>query len=329
LTAAIVLTTALIAGCGGGGSGDALVLYNAQNSRLMKTLVAAFTDKTGIKVEMRSGGDSELSAQLIKEGDRSPADVFTTENSPSMEAVNRAGLFKPLPESATAGVAAANVAANRGWVGVAARSTVLVYNTKNVQTSELPASMLDLSDAKWKGRFGYAPAGADFQAIVAGVYALKGKAGGDAFVQGLAKNGKKYANNIAILKAVNSGEIDTGIIYHYYWFQDRADTGQDSNNTQLHYFGNKDPGAYLSIAGAGVIASGKKNADAEAFVAFLASKEGQEVLARSKDFQYAINDGVPSNPELRPLAQLDAPTVPFDKLDGSVVLAAFRSAGIL
>ena len=330
-TPSLVLTVltlaALLTGCGGGS--DALVVYNAQNSRLMGTLAEAFTAQTGIEVQLRNGGDSELGNQLVTEGERSPADVFTTENSTAMALVDQAGLFAPLAPAALEGVAPQNVSEDRSWVGVAARSTVMVYNTDLVQESDLPSSLLDLSDREWQGRFGYAPSGADFQAIASSVYAGQGEQAGAAFVQGLADNGREYANNIAILKAVNAGEIPTGIIYHYYWFQDQADTGADSDRAALHYFGGQDPGGYLSVAGAGVLASSDRQDDAQAFVAFLTSEPGQQVLSTSQDFQYAINNGVASNPALKPLSELDPPVVPLSRLDGPKVLAAFQRAGIL
>lgn len=311
------------------GSDNGLVLYNAQNQKLMRALTEAFTTETGIPVTLRNGGDSELSNQLIAEGAKSPADVFTTENSTAMAQVAAAGLFAPLEPAAVQGVDPRYIADGRSWVGVAARSTVLVYNTSQLTPAQLPDSMLDLEQPQWKGRFGYAPTGADFQAIASAVFSLKGDAGGQAFVQGLKDNGRQYANNIAILKAVNAGEIPAGIIYHYYWFQDQADTGADSNNTALHYFGDGDPGAYLSIAGAGVLASSRRPAEAQRFVAFLTSRKGQQVLAASNDLQYALHQGVASNPALRPLSQLSPPRVPLSSLDGPKVLAAFRQAGIL
>ncbi len=329
LLATLLALVAVTSGCSGDGDDDALVLYNAQNQNLMKALTKAFTDKTGIQVRIRGGGDSELSNQLVQEGAKSPADVFTTENSTAMAQVDRAGLFAPLSPAALEGVPAQYVSGRKTWVGVAARSTVLVYNPSKLPAAELPASMLDLSQPAWKGRFGYAPTGADFQAIASSVFALEGDAAGEAFVQGLKDNGRTYANNIAILKAVNAGEIPAGIIYHYYWFQDRANTGADSRNAELHYFGDQDSGAYLSVAGAGVLSSSKRSEQAQRFVAFLTSREGQEVLAGSNDLQYAINNGVASNPALKPISELEAPAVPFDALDGPKVLAAFRKVGIL
>ena len=331
MVAAVVVGALLaVAGCSGGGSrDDALVLYNAQNSRLMTALVQEFTAESGIAVKMRNGGDSELGSQLVQEGGKSPADVFTTENATALALVDRAGLLAPLKPAALQGVPAQYVPQDRTWVGVAARSTVMVFDPRQVAEAALPVSMLDLAKPEWKGRFAYAPTGADFQAITTAVYALKGDRVGDAFVQGLKNNGVIYANNIAILKAVNAGEIAAGITYHYYWFQDRAGTGQDSDHAQLHYFGNGDPGAFLSVGGAGVLTSSKRAARAQQLVAFLAGRKGQEVLAKSNDLQYAINQDVASSSALRPLSALQPPTVPLSELDGQKVLAAFRRVGIL
>lgn len=295
----------------------------------MLAMTQAFTAQTGIQVRLRNGGDSELANQLVQEGARSPADVFTTENATAMAQVDRAGLFAPLRPGTLDGVPPQFVPAGKTWVGVAARATVLLYNPGKVGAADLPASMLDLTSPAWKGRFGYAPTGADFQAIAAAVYALQGDQVGDAFVQGLKDNGVKYANNIAILQAVNAGEIPAGITFHYYWFQDRAGTGQNSGNAALHYFRAGDPGAFLSVGGAGVLASSKRSEQAQQLVAFLAGRQGQQVLAKSNDFQYAINSGVASNPALRPLSELQPPAVPLAQLDGPKVLAALRRVGIL
>src|SRR3712207_8982077 len=45
--------------------------------------------RSGIELEFRDANDSELANQLVQEGEASPADVFLTENSPSIDAVDR------------------------------------------------------------------------------------------------------------------------------------------------------------------------------------------------------------------------------------------------
>src|ERR1700761_173091 len=211
---------ALTAGCGlGGGDKTELVVYNAQHADLVSAMLEGFAKETGINVTLRNGSDFELGNQIVQEGSASPADVFLTENSPAMTLVSDKGLFAPVEADSISQVPAAYVSSKKDWIGFAARSTVLAYNTGSVTTAQLPASILDLADPAWKGQVGIAPAGADFQAIVSAVVAVAGQEKAKAWLAGLKTNAKIYRSNVAIMAAVNAGEVKTGIIYHYYWYQ--------------------------------------------------------------------------------------------------------------
>ena len=330
LVAAALALSALGAGCSAGPADpDVLVVYNAQHEDLLKAMTDAFTAQTGIAVETRQGGDSDLANQLVREGADSPADVFVTENSPAMALVDNKGMFAPLEPAVLAAVPPQFTAADKTWAGFAARATALVYNPDRLPEAQLPASLLDLAKPEWKGRFGYAPAGADFQAIVAAVYALVGTERGDAFVRALKDNGTVYASNFAVMQAVDSGQIETGVIYHYYWYKDRAAGGDNSRGTKLHFFGGQDPGAFLSVSGAGVLASSNRSDDARALVEFLTSTAGQQALSASPSLEYSIDSGVAPNPALPALSELDPPVVPIAELDGPAVVERFREVGIL
>ncbi len=165
------------------------------------------------------------------------------------------------------------------WTGVAARSTVFVYNKTKLQPDQLPKSMLDLEQPAWKGRWGGAPAKADFQAIVSALLQLKGEQATAQWLAGMKTNAVIYNDNIATMKAVNAGEVDGGIIYHYYWFRDQAKTKEGSGNTALHYFKNEDPGAFVSLSGGGVLKSSKKQA-AGATVHQVRHRQGRPGSAR-------------------------------------------------
>ena len=285
---------------------DGIVVYNAQHEALAKEWAEAFTKETGIKVTLRNGGDSEFSNQIVAEGAASPADVFLTENSPAMDLVAEAGLFAPVDADTLAQVPDGFRPASGKWVGIAARSTVFVYNTSKLNADQLPKSMMDLADPSWKGRWAASPSGADFQAIVSAVLELKGEQVTADWLKGMKENFTAYRGNGTVMKAVNAGEIDGGVIYHYYWFGDQAKTGENSNNVALHYFKNQDPGAFVSVSGGGVLKSSKNQAAAREFLKFITGKKGQEVLQKGTSFEYAVGSGVPSNDKLVPLDQLQA-----------------------
>lgn len=311
------------------GAQKTLTIYNAQHSSLTKAWTAGFTKATGIKVVQRDGEDDEFSNQLIQEGAKSPADVFLTENSPAMTLVDSAKLFAPLPKEILSQVPEGIRPSSGNWVPIAARSTVFAYNKTKLNADKLPKSALDLAQPDWKGRWGASPAGPDFQAIVSALLEMKGKDETLAWLKAMKNNAVIYRGNGAVLKAINAGQIEGGIIYHYYWFGDQAKTGENSKNTALHYFRNQDPGAFVSLSGGGILASSKHKKEAEAFLKWLTGKGGQEILRTGTSFEYAVGNGEASNPQLVPIKDLQAPTVDPSKLNSKEVTDLMTQAGLL
>jgi len=313
----------------GAGEKATLTLYNAQHEDLMALMVADFTKATRIKVNMRNGEDFELGNQLVQEGAVSPADVFVTENSPAMTLVDSKGLFAKVDDATLAQVPVQFAPTDKGWVGFAARSTVFAYNAEQLKAADLPASIMDLAQPQWKGKVGISAAGADFQAIVSAVLSIKGETATVAWLKGLKDNARLYQGNGAVMKAVNAGEISSGVIYHYYWYKDQAESGANSKNVKLLYFGNQDPGAFLSISGAGVVKSSKHQAEAQQLVKYLNGAAGQKVLADSAALEYPIGNGAAANKALKPLSELSPPTVDLATLNGPKVVELMQQAGLL
>ena len=142
-------------------------------------------------------------------------------------------------------------------------------------------------------------------------------------------NATPYKGNSTAMKAVNAGEIEGAVIYHYYYFGDQAKTGENSNNVALHYFKNQDPGAFVSISGGGVLASSKHPEQAQAFLKWITGKGGQDILKTGNSFEYAVGNGAASNPKLVPLADLQAPKVDPSKLNSKKVTELMTAAGLL
>ena len=101
---------------------------------------------------------------------------------------------------------------------------MLVYNPEITDEAELPDTVLDLVKPEWKGRIGVAPSNASFQDFVT---AMRFKLGDDAtaeWLQGIADNDAfTFANNAAIVAAVGRGEIEVGLVNHYYVYQALAE----------------------------------------------------------------------------------------------------------
>ncbi|MDQ1608367.1 MAG: iron(III) transport system substrate-binding protein [Microbacteriaceae bacterium] len=282
-----------------------------------------------MKVTLRNGDDSELGNQLVQEAAASPADVFLTENSPAMSLVANEGLLATVDPATLAQVPKAYKPSTGTWTGIAARSTVMVYNPSKISADQLPTSLLDLQKPEWKSRWGAAPSGDDYQAIVSAVLANKGKAATLAWLKAMNVNAVAYKSNGAVMKAVNAGEVPMGVIYHYYWFIDQAGTKENSVNTKLAYFKNQDPGAFVSISGGGVLKSSKNQAAAQAFLKFITGKAGQDILRTGTSFEYPVGSGVSANPALPSLPSPQAPTIDPSKLNSKDVTDLMTQAGLI
>jgi iron(III) transport system substrate-binding protein len=322
-----VLTAPMLTACGD--DGPFITVYNAQHEELLAEVAPLFEKETGIEVKLRSGADLELANQLVQEGDASPADVFLTENSPAMSLVDNAGLFTDVDQQTLDLIPPDFVPADKKWIGFMGRSTVAMYNTDALSEKDMPDSILDFADPEWAGRISYSPTGADFQAIVSAVLELEGEDATRKWLEGLADNGTEYDGNDVVLESVNSGEVDAGIAYHYYWYRDQKEAGENSDDTELHFFDDQDPGAFVSVSGAGVLASSDKQTNAQKFVNFLASEEGQQAIADSYALEYPLNPDVSLDPPVKPFAELEPPRIDVATLNSEPVIELMQDEGLL
>ncbi|PZS24042.1 MAG: iron ABC transporter substrate-binding protein [Pseudonocardiales bacterium] len=324
----------MVAGCGGTSStqdaGQTITVYSGQHEQTATMLVTDFTAATGIKVELRSGGEAELANQILQEGTASPADVFYAENPPALEALREKNLLSSVDAATLTAVPAAYDSPQGRWVGVSARSAVLAFNTAAASDAQLPASVLDMAGPAWKGKFGYAPTETDFQPVLTAVAKLKGADAVRQWLADLKANAKVYPDNETLVAAVNSGEIATGLIDHYYWYRLQRELGPAKTNSALHYFGPGDPGSLVDVSGAAVLASSKQAGAAQKFLAYLVSKPAQTIIGTSDSYEYPLGSGVTTSQPLRPLAELHPPALTVEDLgDGRSSLAMLQQAGLL
>ncbi len=307
-----------------------ITLYSGQHEQTTALLVKAFERQSHVRVHVRSDDEEVLGSQIAEEGSSSPADVFYTENTPVLEFLTQKGALAPVDGSTLAKVPSQYSSTAKAWVGTSARASVLVYNTKLIKAAELPTSILDLADPRFKGKLGFAPSETDFQPLVSAIIKLDGTAKAEAWLRGLKANGKVYADNETLVSQVNRGQSAVGLINHYYWYRLRDEVGAGAVHSALHYFAPTDPGNLLDVSGAAVLKSSGNPVAAQAFLAFLVSKAGQEVLAHSESYEYPIGSGVQTAKPLRPFAELHpAPVSLSDLGNGRASLALEQKLGLL
>ena len=266
-----------------------------------------FTKDTGIKVKMRDGGDFELANQLVQEGAASPADVFVTENSPAMTLVDSKGLFAKVDARDTGPGAAAVLPERRSLDRLRGPLDGAGLQHRQAHRAELPSSIMDLAEPAWKGRVGFSPAGADFQAIVWAVVDVEGKAAAATWLTGLKDNGTVYQGNNVVHEVGQRRRGRRRDHLPLLLVQDRARPGRTASNIALHYFGNQDPGAFLSVSGAVSLQPATTRRRLSEFMRYLSSAEGQTALAESTALEYPLNPDGAGQPGDPPLTDLDAP----------------------
>jgi iron(III) transport system substrate-binding protein len=327
----------LSAGLGGFGllaapaQAQTLTLYSAQHPQVDAMLMAAFTQQTGIQVQVREGEGPDIAAQILQEGADSPADVFFTENSPELNLLDEKGLLAPVDPATLAQVPAEYSAADGHWLGVLARENVLAYNPSLIKASALPASLLDLAKPEWRGKIGFAPSDADFLPLVSAVIKQYGKTEALAWLNGLKANGTVYQDDEGAVAAVARGSVAVAIINNYYWYRLETDLGPAKIDSRIYHFKNGDIGGLINISGAAVLKSSKHQAAAQKFLAFLVSPAAQELLGKSDiDYEYPLRPGVPPNAKLTPFKDLDPPAINVSQLgDDQDAGALLQQAGLI
>lgn len=325
-SAALVLP--LAAACGFG-SDAGLVIYSGRNEGLVKPILEKLEKHLGTEVEVRYGTSSELSAQLLEEGDKTKADLFLSQDAGALGALATKGRLDKLPQPTLGKVDAKFRGGAGDWVGVSGRVRVLAYNP--TQVPKPPNSVRDLVKPEWNGKIGYAPTNASFQAFVTGMRVLDGDAATRAWLKGLKAGGAKaYDNNLAIMDAIDKGEVAIGLVNHYYWFERVAEKGEAKVTAKLHYLPGDDPGALINVAGVGVLKGAKHRATALKAVDYLLAKEAQTYFS-DETKEYPLAAGVTSNvPGLPPLDSLKSPEIDLGKLESlQETLAMLREAGMV
>ena len=308
IAALAVLLAAVAAGCGGSDAASGpITVYSGREEELVAPLFEQFTDETGIDVEVRYGDSAELAATIAEEGDNSPADVFFAQDPGSLGAVDPQ--LAQLPDDVLERVAERYRDADGRWVGTSGRTRVLVYNTDAVPEDDLPDSVLDLTKPEWKGRVGIAPTNGSFQAFVTAMRLSLGDDATREWLVGMKENGTKtYEKNTPIVEATAAGEIDVGLVNHYYLALVKEE--QPSAPIANHLFAAGDAGNLVSVAGAGVLDGTDQRDDAEAFVEFLLSDDAQRFyVEEAEEAEYPLVDGVEPSPGLVPLDEIQGPDV--------------------
>lgn len=332
--AAVLLTLPMAAACSSNqdepDSERALTVYSGRSEELVGPLFARFTEETGITVKARYGDSAELAAQLLEEGVGSPAQVFFAQDAGALGAVEAGGLFAALPAAAATAVPAEYRGTQGTWTGVTGRARVIAYDPRQVPAADVPTSVLDLTDPRWRGQVAIAPTNASFQAFVTAMRVSLGDDATRRWLQGMVDNdAQKFEKNGLILDAVDAGQIKLGLINHYYWFEKAAEIGAAAMGSKIAFTKPGDPGSLVNVAGVGVLKPAADNSEAAEFVEWLLSPASQQWFV-ANTYEYPLLPDVAAAQGLPPLSSLRGPDVPLTDLDSlPATLSMLEDVGLL
>jgi iron(III) transport system substrate-binding protein len=306
----VLLALAALAGCGGDDE-DQLTIYSGREEELIGSLIDGIAEREDIEIDVRYGETPQLAATIREEGEDSPADVFFSQDAGALGALASEDLLDQMPQDVLGKVSARFRAEDGTWVGTSGRARVIAYG-EDLQRSDLPPSVLDLTDPEWKGRVAWAPTNGSFQAFVTGMRETLGEARTREWLEGMVANDTQaYEDNSAIRDAIAAGEIDSGLINHYYVAEAKK---EDPDYPVEVYFPPNDIGSMINVAGVGILASSENNEEALLFVRDLLTPPSQRYLADG-ELEYPLVPGVKPDPSLRPLSQIPDPGVNLSSID--------------
>ncbi len=305
-----------------------LTVYSGRTEGLIAPILEQFTAETGVQVEVRYGNTAEMAAVILEEGDNSPADVYIAQDAGALGALALEGRLQALPSDVLERVPAEFRSDDGLWVGLSGRARVLVYNTESLTEADLPASILDLGNPEWAGRVGWAPTNASLQSHVTALRLLLGEDATRAWLEAMVANGTvTYENNGSVVQAVIDGEVEVGLVNHYYLYGFLADNPDVP--AANYFFPGGDPGALINVAGAGVVGTTDQPGLAQRLILYLLGHSAQEYFS-AETSEYPLVEGIAPSVELKPLAEIEVPEIDLSDLsDLQATLELMSETGAL
>lgn len=315
-------------GCGKGN--NELIVYSSRTSSLVQPILEQYAADTGTDINVKYASTASIVATLLEEGDNVRPDVVYLADPAGWAVLSEGKLLSELPDKLLNKVDDKFRSDQGEWVGISGRSKVVVYNTKTIDPNkDLPQSIMDFTDPKWKGRIGWAPTHGEWQITPMAIRIEKGEDAARSWLEGVKANQPRvYPNLISIVHAAGQGEIDVGFVNHYYVprFIQEEGSGFGARN---HYLGKGDPGAVIDVAAVGVMKSTENKDRAEGFVEYMLGTEAQTYFSE-QTHEYPLIAGVKPSGDLPPLDSLDPPDInPGELSQLEAILRMLRDADII
>ena len=308
----LALMAALLASCSSqSDESQTLTIYSGRSEEFIAPFLAEFASESGVTLDVRYGDSAALAAQILEEGENSPADIFLSQDAGALGALGSEGLIAPLSPTVLSRVDDSYRSRAGDWVGITGRARVFAYAPDRV--SQLPQSIDDLVDASWRGRIGIAPTNSSFQAFITAFIQANGEAAAENWLTAIKKNDPQiFEKNSQIVEAIDAGQIDLGLVNHYYLWEVSEELGREIN-AEIGFFQSGDIGNLINVSGAALLKTSKRTDHATALISFLLSDDIQQRFVRDTH-EYSLVLSALQPEGLPALRDVKAPAVDLSTL---------------
>ena len=282
-------------------------VYSGRSEALVGELFKTAEKELGISIQVEYGKTDEMVTRMLTEGEQSPADVIFAQDAGHLGALANREMLALLPESMYAGIHKEYKDDNKRWLATSGRLRVLVYNSEKIKPEDLPNSLFELSDPKWKGRIGWAPSNGSFLSHLSGIRHVWGEEKTEQWLKGVIANTPKvYPKNSPQVKAVDEGSLEIGWVNHYYLHKLNKENTVAKNYT---FPTKEDAGNVLMLAGMGIRKASDKIDESQKLLSWMISKPAQEWFVQ-KNYEYPTIPGVPLHSDVLSITPENLANIP-------------------
>ena len=281
----------LLVSCTGDRGKERLKVYSSRKPHLMKPLFEAYTQQTGVAVELITGKAGTLIQKLRQEGSKTPADLLVTVDVGNLWQAAQWGLLASIKDQSFEKISKKFRDSQNRWVGLSLRSRTIFYNNQKVKKEELK-NYEDLALEKWKGRLCLRTSRKVYnQSLVAAMIIRLGEKRTEEVIRGWVGNLSRpvFTSDTQLLQAIDRGDCDVGIANTYYLA--RLIKKNEAKNVSVFWPSKNDGGVHVNISGAGVIANSSSPKKAQALLRWLTGERAQKIFAELND-EYPVVRGV-------------------------------------
>ncbi|WP_375740633.1 extracellular solute-binding protein [Pseudomonas boanensis] len=279
---------------------DEVVVYSSRIDELIKPVFDAYTAKTGVPIKFITDKEAPLMQRIKAEGENGVADLLLTVDAGNLWQAEQMGILQPF----TSKVIETNIpsqyrSSTQGWTGLSLRARTIVYSTERVKPEEL-STYEALADANWEGRLCLRTAKKVYnQSLTATLIETHGAAKAEEILKGWVNNlaTDVFADDNAVIQAVDAGQCDVGIVNTYYY--GRLHKENPDLRVKIFWPNQADRGVHVNLSGIGLTKHAPHPEAAKALVEWMTTDEAQGLFA-------SINQEFPANPAVKPSAEVAA-----------------------